>query len=167
MIKKIKTEAAIEAEIDFCLSQFKLNRKKYTDCLSSYSTIKQENELSGWELEDWEREEFKDLIDDAAEALLDSALVLAVLKKCYPNLILKRGENMKIDNAAWNALISMFNTTKGDSKLSKALFEMWLKENYYAAAFKEGWLEACEHYAVDYDGYFDEDEGEYIADADW
>lgn len=64
---------------------------------------------------------------------------------------------MKIDNAAWNALISAFNTSKGDSKQAKALFEMWLRENYYDAAYKDGWLEACDYYEVKYDGYLDDD----------
>ena len=45
---------------------------------------------------------------------------------------------MRISNDAWNALISAFNASKGDSKQAKALFEMWLRQNYYAAAYKEG-----------------------------
>ena len=65
---------------------------------------------------------------------------------------------MKISNDAWNALISAFNTAKGDSKQAKALFELWLKHNYYAEAYKEGWLEACDYYGVKYDGYLDDDE---------
>ena len=71
---------------------------------------------------------------------------------------------MKISNDAWNALISALNTSKGDSKQAKALFEMWIEYNYGTAAYKEGWLDACEHYDVDYDGYLEDDDGDCEGD---
>ena len=71
---------------------------------------------------------------------------------------------MKISNDAWNALIRAFNTSK-DGEQAKALFEMWLKNNYYWDAFREGWLECCDYNDIDYDGYLEDDEGDLIYDG--
>lgn len=71
---------------------------------------------------------------------------------------------LKISNDAWNALIRAFNTSKGDSKQAKALFEMWLKDNYYWEAYKEGWLECCDYNDIDYDGYLEDDDNECEGD---
>lgn len=75
---------------------------------------------------------------------------------------------MKIDNTAWNALISAFNTANGDSKQAKALFELWLEENYRQEIYKEGWLDACEEYGIKDNFYTDDDDydaGDLIYDG--
>ena len=45
----------------------------------------------------------------------------------------------------------MFKTAK-DAAQAKALFEVWLEEKA-AAAYKEGWLDACDEYDIDDDVY--------------
>ncbi len=72
---------------------------------------------------------------------------------------------MKVANYEWNALMSMFKNSK-DAKQAKALFEMWLDEKF-DEVYKEGWLDACKEYDIDDDYYTDEDDGGYIAGADW
>jgi pentatricopeptide repeat protein len=63
---------------------------------------------------------------------------------------------MKFTEFEWNAVISMLCTVK-NAKEAKALFEMWLDENYYEKIYKQAWLDCCDEYDID-DTYYCDDE---------
>lgn len=151
---KIERRILINAEINYCCSYFDRSYVKYVNTCLDYQRCQEQGEL-----EDWEREQWQRLIDEAWEEAECSKRILTLLKECYPQHFFMGGDSVEIDNAAWNALISALNVTKGDSKQAKALFEMWLKDNYYWDAYKEGWLECCDYNDIDYDGYLEDDDG--------
>lgn len=158
-VKTIRMEIAIESEIAFCLSDFKQGCRKFHALCLGYEKAKDKNELEDWEHEYWQKS-----INSAFEELQHAARILVLLENCYPEIFLQEVKRMKISNDAWNALISALNVTNGDSKQAKALFEMWLTENYYPHAYKEGWLECCDYNDIDYDGYLNDDDGDCEGD---